>query len=62
MSDTTSAVSLSRPMKEDAGRGRLVLEMVLSGGKRSEPSWKRGDWLCDVLQPVLTQLGQHQTL
>ena len=26
-------------MNELAGRGRLVLEIVLSGGKRSLPSW-----------------------
>jgi hypothetical protein len=38
-SSTTSAASRSRPMKLDAGRGRFVFEIVLSGGKTPSPSW-----------------------
>jgi len=37
-SATTSAVSRSRPTKDEAGRGRFVFEIVFSGGKRSFPS------------------------
>ena len=37
---TSSSRSRRRPTKEEAGRGRLVFEIVFSGGKRSEPSWK----------------------
>ena len=35
----TSATSRSRPTNELAGLGRFVFERVLSGGKRSSPSW-----------------------
>ena len=37
---STAARSRCRPMKELAGRGRFVFEIVLSGGNRSSPSWK----------------------
>ena len=39
-SPATSATSVSRPTNELAGRGRLVFEIVRSGGKRALPSWK----------------------
>jgi hypothetical protein len=39
-SEETSSTSFSLPTKELAGRGRFVLEIVLSGGKDSDPSWK----------------------
>ena len=38
-SETTSATSRPLPMKELAGRGRFVFEIVFSGGKRTCPSW-----------------------
>jgi hypothetical protein len=38
----TSESSGSLPTKELAGRGRLVFEIVLSGGKEPAPSWKIG--------------------
>ena len=38
-SETTSATSRPLPTKELAGRGRLVFEIVFSGGKRTCPSW-----------------------
>ena len=41
MRASTSSSSRSRPTKELAGRGRLVFEIVLSGGKEPSPSWKR---------------------
>ena len=37
--ESTSSSSSSRPTKELAGVGRLVLEIVFSGGKEPSPSW-----------------------
>ena len=48
----------SRPTNELAGRGRFVLEIVFSGGKRASPSWKIGTGSRDVLEPVLAEVGQ----
>ena len=39
-----------------AGRGRFVLETVISAGKRSLPSWKDPHGSLDVLQTVLAEL------
>ena len=47
--------SRSRPTNELAGRGRLVLEIVLSGGRAVTELVDR-DRLGDVLEPVLTEV------
>ena len=56
ISATISATSRSRPTNELAGRGRFVFEIVFSGGKRSEPSWKIRTGSLEVLQAVLAEV------
>ena len=53
-----SASSRSRPTNELAGRGRFVLEIVFSGGKRSVPELVDRDRRGEVLEPVLAEVGQ----
>ena len=43
-------------MKELAGRGRFVFEIVFSGGKRSVAELEDRDRLVEVLQAVLAEV------
>ena len=54
---STSSSSRSRPTKELAGRGRLVFEIVFSGGKEPVTELEQGD-RSDVLQPVLAEIDE----
>ena len=57
--ESTSCSSASLPRKLEAGLGRFVFEIVLSGGKLPTPELVDGDSLLDVLELVLAEIGER---